>query len=278
MQPTKKHGVIAYCIAESLDWSRIKQQNKPLIQFELQDSVECNDDFVLHRFTENGQSSAVVIFPYGCVVYWNCGPKTIDLYLAHLKKGAHKWYPNREYEAFYQRPAEDSKVEGNTVSLCPDDKEALVAISYALGQAVKLSKYEQSVEETMRELESIPEALSKYGKIPVSRREALSKTGKIFLVRSQINLHSDLLDTPDYFWDRAKSEKIYHAVLKEMDLNKRLGNLNKRLDIMQDLYALLMGHIEHTHTIALELIIVALISVEVLFGVLNWMSGSVILT
>ena len=151
----------------------------------------------------------------------------------------------------------------------PEDKEGVVAISYALAQAVKLSQYEVYVEKTMEELESIPYALARHGKIPVGRRQALKKTGKILMVRSKINLHSDLLDTPDYFWDRPKSEKIYLDALKEMDLNQRLGNLNKRLDIMQNIYGLLISQIEHSHTFWLEVVIILLIGVEVIFGVLN---------
>ena len=33
--------------------------------------------------------------------------------------------------------------------------------------------------------------------------------GEIFVIRHEVNLHSDILDTPDFFWEEKKYEVIY---------------------------------------------------------------------
>ena len=266
MRLVRNSGVLAYCLAESFEWAAMKSAF--LTKAEV--TTEESEAFIKVSWQEQEKKITVFIFSYGCCVFWNTSPERAEAFCATLKPFAKDWHETGEYEEFYHKKAPSSKVEGNTISLCPDDEDSMIAISYALSQAVKLSQYEVQVEQTMLELETIPQALTKNGTIAIGRRQALQKTGKIFMVRSKINLHSDLLDTPDYFWDRPKSEKMYLQVLKEMDQSKRLGNMNKRLDILQDIYGLLMGHIEHTHSFWVEIVIVLLIAFEVLFGILNW--------
>lgn len=275
MRIARNPGVIAICFAESFRWESLK---KHLLN--TQDSAIDSHDGFIHIQKNSGEKNlSVLLFSDGCGVFWGSNADTIDEWATKVKPFAKTWHSAKEHEEFDQKKSGKSKVEGNTVSVDPEDKDGVIAISYALAQAVKLSQYEVYVEQTMYELEAIPLALAKHGKIPVSRQQALKKTGRILLVRSKINLHSDLIDTPDYFWDRPRSEKIYLEALKEMDLSKRLGNLNKRLDIMQNIYGLLISQIEHTHTFWLEITIILLIAFEVLFGLLNilhmnWMHGA----
>ena len=264
MRITRSSGVFAICFAEKFLWNQLKQE----LSRGFSVILDRHDDFIWVQ-DDSEKKTSIVLFADGCGVFWGLTSEDVEKWGRIVRPFAKVWHSDKEHEEFYQKKAQSPKVEGNTISVGPEDKEGVVAISYALAQAVKLSQYEVYVEKTMEELESIPHALARHGKIPVGRRQALKKTGKILMVRSKINLHSDLLDTPDYFWDRPNSEKIYLDALKEMDLNKRLGNLNKRLDIMQNIYGLLISQIEHSHTFWLEVVIILLIGVEVIFGVLN---------
>ena len=47
------------------------------------------------------------------------------------------------------------------------------------------------------------------GRLKMSRKEVLQKTGELFNLSHLINLSSDLLDTPDFYWDRDELEKLY---------------------------------------------------------------------
>ena len=61
--------------------------------------------------------------------------------------------------------------------------------------------------------------------------------------------------------------------MKEMDLSMRINNLNKRLDIMKDMYELLTDHIQHSHSILLEVTIVILIGLEIILSLASLYSG-----
>lgn len=55
----------------------------------------------------------------------------------------------------------------------------------------------------------------------MSRDEVLQKTGQLFALRHNINLNSNLLDTPDFYWDRAELEKLYQRTSNYFCINKR---------------------------------------------------------
>ncbi|MEC8461134.1 MAG: RMD1 family protein [Pseudomonadota bacterium] len=250
----------ALCFAETFNLSLLNERLKkdPAVS--------------LHRFskllfvTHSSAQFEMAIFEYGSVVFWSCATDDVNTTRQWLNRFAKTHYPNTEMEQFFVVSGVENKVYGKSITLATDNMATKIAISYALAQAVKLNQYENTVEKTMSELEHIPVSLYKTGRIPISRHQALKKTGQIFVVKSQINLHSDLIDTPDYFWDRPECEKIYIETLKEMDMSIRISNLNRRLDIMKNLYELLSDHIQHSHSILLEVTIVILISFEIILS------------
>lgn len=42
-----------------------------------------------------------------------------------------------------------------------------------------------------------------------------------------LNIHSELLDTPDFFWDYVDLEKFYKLVVTYLDKDQRIEVLNK---------------------------------------------------
>ena len=83
-----------------------------------------------------------------------------------------------------------------------------MAITYSMGQVIFYLKqssilrfYESQVDITIENTKNIPLEMRDNGIINLSIKEISKKVGLIFLNRSQVNLHSDILDTPDLFWD-----------------------------------------------------------------------------
>jgi len=48
------------------------------------------------------------------------------------------------------------------------------------------------------------------------------------LQRNSVNLHSDILDVPDFFWENSELEPLYAMTRSYLDLNKRVEILNRR--------------------------------------------------
>ncbi len=64
----------------------------------------------------------------------------------------------------------------------------------------------------------------------------LQKVGKLFIERNNINLHADILDDPEFFWEQDRYKHVYEKLFKYLELGKRVGLLNKRLGIMKELF------------------------------------------
>ena len=54
--------------------------------------------------------------------------------------------------------------------------------------------------------------------------------------RSDVNLNSDMLDEPDFFWEDDEYEPLYKKVMKYLSVDNRVQILNTRLDILRELY------------------------------------------
>lgn len=58
-------------------------------------------------------------------------------------------------------------------------------------------------------------------RIRISREEVLRKTGELFALRHSINLSSDLLDTPDFYWDHDELETLYLQSCNYFSIGRR---------------------------------------------------------
>ena len=224
-----------------------------------------------HLYLKHPGWGEAIIYLYGCAVFWGVERKEINQLIRTLKTISVDPYLEQVDEVYNIAKGEETGIIESDIILEGDDIEAKVAISYALAQTVKLKHYEDILTDTMPDLLTLPSDLAKNGRIRISKKNALKKTGEIFLVRAQINLHSDLLDTPEYFWERSeREEQMYHLVTHEMELGKRVRKLNHRLDIMQSTYDLLRTHIEHQDSLLLERTITILIALEIVFTIIQY--------
>jgi len=95
--------------------------------------------------------------------------------------------------------------------------------------------------------------------LPLARNEISMRVGQLFVDRSQVNLHSDMLDTPAFFWEEAEWEPLYQRTAKYMEIEKRVSVLNHRLDIIADLFDMLASEMHEKHASNLEIIVIVLI-------------------
>lgn len=55
----------------------------------------------------------------------------------------------------------------------------------------------------------------------MTRQSVLRKQGELFALRHMINLSSDLLDTPDFYWERDDLESLYQQTCSYFSISKR---------------------------------------------------------
>ncbi len=101
----------------------------------------------------------------------------------------------------------------------------------------------------------------------LSKKEISKKIGELYLAKSKINLHYDLLDTPEFFWEHSEYEAHYERISKYLDIRSRVEVLNKKLEVIQELLNMLSNEQNHKYSSFLEWIIIILIAFEIIMNI-----------
>jgi uncharacterized Rmd1/YagE family protein len=158
---------------------------------------------------------------------------------------------------------ETSQILEDEIILPNSDVLSRLAVSHGLGQSVKLGTFENAIRKTFNSTKHIPEDLAKHGRIPLFRKEIRKKMGELFIERNSINLHFDVLDTPEFFWKYTELEPLYAMTANYLDVETRVEVLNQRLDVIHELFEMLGTELNHQHSSLLEWTIIVLIVMEV---------------
>ena len=211
----------------------------------------------------------VFYFPFGATICWGVSLEKGHAYVEHAKAFEHK--PLKEIETDYFTYLYGDKYQFVEHDLVLPDNKVLtkLTISHGFAQSVKLGAFEDTISDSFEKTRHIPINLASKGKIPLSRKEIRKKMGALFLDRSSINLHADVLDTPEFFWEHPDLEPVYLDVANELDIQSRGQVLNQRLDVLRELFEMLGNELNHQHSSRLEWIIIWLIVIEVVLLLLT---------
>lgn len=253
-----------YCTARAYDLPRLLLHPLPGIAMQLYRDV-------IHAQLKDPQKGKkdLFYFPYGTAVFFGCTEEEERGYLHLLKKFEKEPIDKAEIDEFDFVYGEKLKIEDDTITLPKKDALTKLSVAYAISQSVKLTIFEDTISETIETSKDLPKELAQKGKIPLSRREISRRLGELFLKRNHVNLHSDILDTPEFFWTHADFEPNYRRTLQYLDVTKRVDLLNRRLNLMNELFEILRDELNHKHSTRLDITIISLIVIEVMFNVLR---------
>ncbi len=214
-----------------------------------------------------GTDAHICCFQYGVIVFWGLSKQQEQDFLQQFKQFEINSHSTPEIERHLFCYGENAKIFAGTIVLPDQDIFKKIAISHGLAQAVKLTTFEISIQQTISKTYQLPEKLAATGRIPLSRREISKLRGELFIVRSSVNLHTDILDTPEFFWNYDELEPFYKMTINNLDLVPRVEVLNKRLAVIHELFDMLGHSLEYRHTAFLEWIIITLITLEIVVSV-----------
>lgn len=216
-----------------------------------------------------GGSRGAFIFPYGVLVMWALSEEEQTQIIETVRPYEEKPYEQCEREVSSFKYGKKTEIVDDQITLDSTLLTIKLAFSHGFAQSVKLSFFEIFIKKTIETTRMIPEHLSRFGKIPFSRKEMRKKIGELFLERSFVNMHLDILDTPEYFWDHSELEHYYRQITNHLELSTRLEVMNKRLDIIHDLLEMMGNELNHQHSSQLEWAVIILIVLEVVLS-LTW--------
>jgi uncharacterized Rmd1/YagE family protein len=262
----------AYCTAEKYDIDLlVKDFRERGFEPKFYDSVI---HIVREDPSDEKNNADVFYFPHGCIVLW--GMEQDEEYQFIMSARAFEVNPvvkitNEVLLYHYDETGGETRIdeEENTIILESDDPYIKLSISHGLSQSVVLDVFENSVHKTIGETKYFSEELSRNGRVSVSRNQLARSIGRLFAERNSINLHSDILDTPEFFWRRPRYEPYYLMASDSLDIKQRHNLLNKKLDVIHELYDKLSDELNYRHTSNLEVTIIVLISIEVLVLILR---------
>eukprot|EP00794_Sanderia_malayensis_P014019 gene14019-15477_t len=254
-----EHYQIAELPKDSSDVLRVLMTNK--------DGVESGEVFFFRRL--------------GTCVCWNMPEFEKKKLKTALKEFQNKPYPfelvERENEqlSYFYTENNSNLVNGDIYlnKTSGDETNALekYAFSNAMAISVKLAIWESVLDQFVDSLENIPEDLRRGVKPKMSRKDVLRKLGELLRLRHQINLYSDLLMTPDFYWDREDLELLYNKTCNYLDVSRRTKVTNEKLNLCSEMVEILRSHLNEQHSLRLEWAIIALIAIEVVFEVCRWL-------
>lgn len=149
------------------------------------------------------------------------------------------------------------------------------ALSDAMALSVKLGIWEKNLEKFSEKIEYISDDMRQGKHLKLKLEEVLKYLGELFTMRHVVSLHSDFLDTPDFYWDREKLETLYSQLYSHLSISKRTRLYNERLNHCINLMEILKQHLTDKNSTRLEWVIIGLIALEVLIalGVFNFIKN-----
>lgn len=217
---------------------------------------------VLHLPWENGDA---FIFDYGVIVFWNVPATSRNSLLSLLNNFVNDLLKdNIDDEFTYSTKEQNASIKNDHINLPDNDVLTRLAISHGIAQSTKLGQYEDRVQRTIVSTEHIPENIAKTGNSGLRRRELAKLRGQLYLTKSDVTLHFDLLDVPDFFWENPELQPFYSMVADYLEIKPRIEVLIKKLETIQDLLTMIADELHHTHSSMLEWIIIWLIALDII--------------
>ncbi|KAK7248771.1 hypothetical protein SO694_00041122 [Aureococcus anophagefferens] len=221
----------------------------------------------------------VFVFGFGCVVTWGFdrAERASSLGDPAVRAGATSAAERVEAHDTLTYVAEAPGVRGkrrgascanDVIRLDGGDPLEKFTLAYALAQSAKLFVWEARVDVTIEDVRPIPERLAATGRTNLSETQISRMIGKIFTESTQVNLHSEILDSPNWLWEDDQHEPAYIALRDHLDVPDRVELLNKRLDILKELLEVLNTQLANSHSSRLEIIVIWLIIAEIVVTLL----------
>ncbi|EST05771.1 Protein of unknown function DUF155 [Kalmanozyma brasiliensis GHG001] len=214
------------------------------------------------------QSAELVILPYGVLVMYNFSAAEERSIIEDVLSSGCAREPMdeaaRETEAFhfcYDPNISAPRILYDFFTFRAPNHLLKLSLAHAIAQSTKLSVFEERMQATLELTSHIPKEMASSGELKLKRREALRLTGRLFKLRVDVNLTSNVLDTPELFWSEASLKALYDAIRDYLEVDERVENLNERLAVANDLLEIIHEHIANTAMSKITWIVIILIIV-----------------
>jgi uncharacterized Rmd1/YagE family protein len=208
-----------------------------------------------------------VLFRYGVVVLIGLSQQQEQKLLEKLSARVSARLDRYEEETAVIKLAEEDEDQvpaGGPILIRAMSPERLLVISDVLAKSVVLAHDERRVAEVFEVIEPFARELATRGKARLNRTGILRLIGNALLVQHRVSGRVAITEKPDALWDRPDLERLYARLEDEYELQERVDTLNRKLAVISETATTLADIIDTQRSLRLELIIVALIALEII--------------
>ncbi|KAK9458204.1 hypothetical protein V1511DRAFT_454992 [Dipodascopsis uninucleata] len=218
--------------------------------------------------------SEIFVFQFGVVVLWGFTVAEEQRFLREIPRFENEKLAPQDVQVeelnYYITKLYQPRIHNDFIALRDVNNYMVkLSLSHAIAQSVKISLFEELVDNTILMTQDIPQGIAMTGKVQMSRKEIMMSIGELFILRININLHGSVIDSPELMWTEPQLEPIYQAMRSYLEINQRVSLLNQRLEVISDLLQMLKEQIGHAHEEYLELVVIILIAAEILVAIIN---------
>lgn len=240
-----------------------------------QQKIEERKQWVRERMLERYTSHAeIFVFNYGVVVFWNFTEAQEKQILADLCIGGEgliiQQHSDQEIQSeelgftYSFDEGEKPKIFNDLITLNSNSHMLKLAMSHAMAQSTILCGFEDRMQAHLKDVRGVPKSLALTGKLGLNREQLLRISGRLFKLRVDVNLSSNVLDIPEFFWDSEPSLfPLFNALREYLEIDERVLVLNERQSVFLELTSILGDSIAEFNMDRITIIVIWLIALSI---------------
>lgn len=212
-----------------------------------------------------GKEGFVTLFRYGVAVTMCLSRSEENEVLNTLRTRLIRPVASSEEETLLLEVApdkDDQILPGGPMILKTLTPDHLIVIADALSKSVVLARDEREVASVFDLVEPFARQLADHGRVIAGRRAILKIIGNALIVQHRVSGRVAVTEKPDAVWDRPDLDRLYARLEDEYELRERTETLTRKLAVIADTAEVLTDIIDTRRSLRLEIIIVALIAIE----------------
>ncbi|TFK75233.1 hypothetical protein BDN72DRAFT_892574 [Pluteus cervinus] len=245
------------------------------------------------KWGQNGKEGEIFVFSNGSFVSWGLGETEARKFFAEVLARAPGLQvaplkePETEELEFVVDPIEATRLQGDLIILGQAGEDPLqqnlppmvfpqetllarYAFSQALSRSTALSGLETSLDDYLTSMALLPHSLTENGKPGMGRTALIKKLGELMKFRQGLNLNREnFSDVPDFYWTKPELEKHFKSLSDALEVKARAMSVNDKITYAAEAQSVLRQLLTESSTHRMELIIIALIAVEVVIALIR---------
>lgn len=246
---------------------------KKLLVRELQANLGIQPSLKDPLVFEYSEGKYVVTLKYGVCVFWGFSQGDINEFISKIANFITDKFANPAEEEITVEIGSKDEIKSDQILIRELNVERIGILSLVLSRSIALDFYDMEVEKALSENEVVMKSFMEKGRTNQTSKRLIQKIGFAMNIRHQTVNQMAFLDKPDLTWDDANLDKFYKDLAEYYELDDRYEVLDDKLETIFRNVEFISDYITARRTLMAEIIIIALIAVELVIFFAEKLAG-----